>query len=212
MTEKFDMNPVFEAMSAMQKSIRRNQTEQAYFFALKMEEFNPAMLMNRLQEIVVEDIGIGNENLPYIFDTLRKWYFQKLDKGKHGHLELAQIIIIMSNGKKSRDSVNFLKTVDFGIEFEGLDYPIPDYAFDRHTLKGKKMGRSWEHFFKEACKLDQDISNPDWAQACERLVSKYQHGKVRTKQSEKAIAMYWNAKTDQSEKKNAQSGLDNYFD
>jgi len=211
MTEKFDMNPIFEAMSAMQKSIRRNLPEQAYYFALKMEAFNPKMLMNRLQEIVIEDIGNGNPNLPYIFDTLRKWYYIKLEKGKHGHLELVQIILLMASGNKSRDSVNLLKTVDFGIEFEGKEFPIPDYAFDRHTLQGKKMGRGWEHFFKEACKLDKDISNPEWAKTCERLVSTYKRPHQGTKQEQKAQASYWNQKKETTEKKKAQNGLESYF-
>jgi len=212
--EKFDMNPIFEFMSAMQKAIRRNKSEEAYYFALKMEEFNPKMLMNRLQEIVIEDIGNANPNLPYVFDVLRKWYFQKLDKGKHGHLELVQIILLMASGNKSRDSVNLLKTVDFGIEFEGKEFPIPDYAFDRHTLKGKKMGRGWEHFFKEACKLDKDISNPEWAKQCERLISKYQRPPSSrmslTKQQQRAIASYLNS-TSTGDKKDAQQGLEDYF-
>lgn len=211
MTEKFDMNPYFEAMSAMQKSIRRNLPEQAYYFALKMEEFNPKMLMNRLQEIVIEDIGDANPTLPYVFDVLRKWYFEKLDKGKHGHLELVQIILIMASGDKSRDSVNLLKTVDFGIEFEGKHFAIPDYAFDRHTLKGKMKGRGWEHFFREACKLDKDISNPEWAKLCERLVSAYNRPQQGTKQEQKAQASYWNDKNKSAEKKKAQDGLESYF-
>lgn len=212
MSKKFDMNPIFEYLSAMQKAIRRNKTEEAYYFALKLEEFNPKMLMNRLQEIVIEDIGDAFPSLPYVFDTLRKWYFEKMEKQKHGHLELVQIIILMSQGDKSRNSVNLLKTVDFGIEFEGKEFiPIPDEAFDRHTLKGKMKGRGWEHFFKTACYLDKDISDPVWAKECERLVSKYPRPRDGTKQEQHAKASYWNHKGDEhTEKKKAQKGLDGF--
>jgi replication-associated recombination protein RarA len=210
MSERFDMNPIFEAMSAMQKSIRRNLPEQAYYFALKIEAFNPHMMWNRLQTIVVEDIGNANPNLPYVFDVLKKWYFEKMEKTKMPHLELAQVIILMASGYKSRDSVNLLKTVDFGVEFEGKEYPVPDYALDRHTLEGKKMGRNWEHFFKDACKLDQDISNPEWAKSCERLVSTYEKRGTKTKQQEQSMAAYWNNKSGSTEKKTAPRGLDEF--
>ena len=105
---QFDMSKIFEYMSAMQKSIRRNDMESAYFFALKVEEFNPKMLWNRLQIIVSEDIGNANPSLPSTFETLRKWYFDELDKGKSGVLYLAHIISLMTVGGKSRDSDNLI--------------------------------------------------------------------------------------------------------
>ena len=211
MLSKYDMNPIFEAMSAMQKSIRRNKPKDAYYFALKVEEFNPKMLWNRLQEIVSEDIGIANPTLPLTFNVLREWYFEKMEKGKHGHLYLIHAILLMATGAKSRDTVNLLKTVDFGMEFEGLEIPIPDYALDRHTLRGKKRGRGWEHFFNEACKLENDASNPDWASECSRLVSKYPRPSQGTKQEQKAKYAY-NQVTGKAKTTAPPTGLDTFFD
>ena len=31
--------------------------------------------------------------------------------------------------------------------------PIPDFAFDKHTKKGRKLGRGFAHFIEEGCKL-----------------------------------------------------------
>ena len=31
---------------------------------------------------------------------------------------------------------------------------VPDYAYDKHTLKGKRMGRGMKHFFSEGAKIN----------------------------------------------------------
>lgn len=170
---KFDMTQIFEAMSAMQKAIRRNEMETAYYFALKIEEFNPLMLWNRLQVIVSEDIGNANPSLPSTFDTLRNWYYKEMDAGKSGVLQLAHIISLMATGPKSRDSDNLASYVYNRVYYEGDYMPVPDYAFDKHTLKGKMMGRGREHFWTEAVKLDQDVSNKELFGKCVELVQKY---------------------------------------
>lgn len=170
---KFNMNPIFEAMSAMQKYIRRSQPKEAFYFAMKLCEFNPVMMWNRLQEIVSEDIGIVNPNLVVTFEILRKWYYQKMDQKKNGTLYLAHAILLMCQSPKSRDATNLLFNVLYPMEFEGMKYPIPDFAYDRHTAKGKRKGRGWEHFFEEGCKLDPDQSNKEWAIETQRLVEKY---------------------------------------
>ena len=42
---------------------------------------------------------------------------------------------------------------------EGL-VGIPDIAVDKHTARGKQMGRGSEHFIKEGCRLENE--SPDW--------------------------------------------------
>lgn len=158
---KIDMTSIFEAMSAMQKAIRRNEMETAYFFALKIEEFNPIMLWNRLQVIVCEDIGNANPSLPTTFETLRTWYYREMDKGKEGVLILAHVISLMATGPKSRDSDNLCSYVYNKQYFEGDYMEIPDYAHDAHTLKGKKMGRGREWFWTESVKLAEDESDKE---------------------------------------------------
>lgn len=170
------MTPVFEAMSAMQKYIRRSQPKEALYFALKVSEFNPYMMWKRLEVIVSEDIGTANPNLPANFQVLRDWYFngaEGLKNNKSGSLCLAHTILLMCNSPKSRDAVNLLFNVIWANEFEGMEYSIPDFAYDRHTLKGKMRGRGWDHFFEESAKLDPDIGNKEWADETARLVKTY---------------------------------------
>ena len=50
---------------------------------------------------------------------------------------------------------------------------IPDYALDKHTVRGKKMGRGWEHFFTEGTKLEnQTVEDPYEKKAYEALKKK----------------------------------------
>jgi len=134
------MNDMFEYMSAMQKEIRRNNPKHAFYFAWKLEEINPVFMMNRLQEIVSEDIGAAQPNLPMVFQILKKQYFDKMNKGKDGDLELAHLIMLLASGPKSRDTVALIDVVGLGIEHGELNLPIPDYALDKHTRRGKANG------------------------------------------------------------------------
>lgn len=207
---KFDMTPIFEAMSAMQKYIRRSQPKEAFYFAMQIAEFNPYMMWKRLEVIVSEDIGPANPTLPSQFQVLRDWYFngaEGLNKGHAGTLYLAHVILLMCNSPKSRDAVNLLFSVLWKQEFEDLSYPIPDFAYDRHTLKGKMRGRGWEHFFEESCKLDPDVGNKEWADETARLVKTYG---VKTPKSEERVKATYQRLKSHNEKK--QATLDEVFD
>jgi hypothetical protein len=39
--------------------------------------------------------------------------------------------------------------------------PIPDYALDKHTRRGRAMKRGWDHFFTEGMKLANEADLPD---------------------------------------------------
>ena len=168
-----NMTPVFEAMSAMQKAIRRNQMSNAFYWALKLEAFNPKMLWNRLQIIVSEDIGRAQPELAATFEVLRNWYFGDRAKGNDGAVFLAHTISQMASGPKCRDSDNLCVAVKDRQYWEDMNIPIPDEALDMHTLRGKKMGRGIEFWWDEACKLDQEIANEEVKKEAERIERKY---------------------------------------
>jgi len=49
----------------------------------------------------------------------------------------------------------------------------PDYALDMHTMRGRKMGRGYEHFFNEGAKLaNQALEDPYEKSAKEILMKK----------------------------------------
>ena len=50
---------------------------------------------------------------------------------------------------------------------------IPDYALDKHTYRGKKMGRGLDHFFAEGAKLEnQTVEDPYEKKVYEALKKK----------------------------------------
>ena len=65
---------IFEAVSAMQKCIRRCDEYQATYWATELETINPKMVWNRLRVIASEDIGLANPLAPLIVDVLEKNY------------------------------------------------------------------------------------------------------------------------------------------
>lgn len=171
--KNINMTPVFEAMSAMQKAIRRNEMTNAYYWALMLEQFNPKMLWNRLQVIVSEDIGRAQPELAATFEVVRKWYFEELAKGKNGAIQLSHIISQMASGPKCRDADNLCVAVLDRQYYEKFDIPIPDEALDMHTLRGKQMGRGIEFWWDEACKLDQEIVDENVRDEAKRVELQY---------------------------------------
>jgi replication-associated recombination protein RarA len=63
---------------------------------------------------------------------------------------LVHAVIVLARAHKSR-------TVDHAlmVMYEGdrKRLEIPDYALDKHTLRGKRMGRGHEHFFTEGARI-----------------------------------------------------------
>jgi replication-associated recombination protein RarA len=173
MAQKLDMTPVYEAMSALQKAIRRNEMWNAYYWALKLEAFNPKMLWNRLQVIVSEDIGRAQPELAATFEAVRNWYFTDRDKGKNGAIYLSHIISQMASGPKSRDADNLCVAVLERMNYEDCEIPVPDEALDMHTLRGKKMGRGIQFWWDEACKLDQEVAEESIKAEAKRIELKY---------------------------------------
>jgi replication-associated recombination protein RarA len=170
---KINMSPVYEAMSALQKAIRRNEMSNAYYWALKLEAFNTKMLWNRLQIIVSEDIGRAQPELAATFEVVRKWYFENRDKGKDATIQLAHIISQMASGPKSRDADNLASAVRDRQYYERMNMSIPDEALDLHTIRGKKMGRGIEFWWSDACKLDQEVAEEDVKAEAKRVELKY---------------------------------------
>jgi len=148
MTEKkpFDKNRLFELLSALQKSIRRGLEYEALHFAACLEkEYTPSHAWNKLKVIASEDIGCANSNMPILIETLEKQYKEANVEEKP--LFLSNAVITLCKSPKSRIADDLLNVIYGEIQHENKKLPVPDYALDKHTLKGRKMGRGWEHFF-----------------------------------------------------------------
>ncbi len=145
--------PLDEAISALQKEIRRGEERKAYVVALEMLPRYEKYLWRRLLVITMEDISIGNPNAHLHVRSLRDSYFEFRGEGKTGTARhaLANAILIMCRSSKTRiaDHLQCVASVE---HHKGVAV-ISDYAVDKHTARGRQMGRDPKHWLDEGCRL-----------------------------------------------------------
>ena len=141
-----------EVISALQKSIRRGKERDACEFAYEMYITSPQFeekLWRRLLAISVEDIGMGNTNAPIFIHSLnqmrKEFQYNEADRA----MFFVHAIRYLCQSEKDRSSY-LLKNIVIKNFAMGYVPEIPDIAFDKHTTRGKKMGRGSEHFLNEA--------------------------------------------------------------
>ena len=188
---------MFELASVLQKDLRRGKEYEALFWAVKLASQNPTMLWNRLAVIASEDVGPANPTLAVLVDRLRQSYFNAVERKSDSYrLFITHAVIAISRSPKSRIVDDLLNVVYGQIQNENLMLPIPDYAYDKHTSQGKKMGRSWDHFFSEGTKLEnetKDFANP-YADRARKILMKY--GGLKNDWKETAKIMKKNKQAD----------------
>lgn len=153
-----------DVASALQKSIRRGDARLAGYFAIEMFESGyAAYTWRRLLVVSAEDCaGIVTTEIQALYDA---WVvIDKAKRGK-GRVFLAKATILLCMAKKSRDAdhldilVYDAKAVSDDVIEQALasaratEEPIPDYAFDVHTGKGKRDGKTRRDFI-----LDEDAA------------------------------------------------------
>ena len=145
----------FEVVSTFQKAIRRGDEDLALFFGIEIEQSNRhEALWRRMKVIISEDIGLANDRAAIMIDTLHRSYKEARVQKKPSHPErlmLVHAILYLCRSPKSR-------LVDWALNvcypFHGSELKeIPDYAFDMHTAKGKRLGRDLAHFAAHGAKL-----------------------------------------------------------
>ena len=157
----------YELISGLQKFIRRSKEEQALYCFYELEAANLYnVAQNRLKIIIYEDCGISNPSLlnsiPQHIEQMNSWY-----KKKNGawRLVLGNIILQACRGEKTRIADHFVSSVAFKrVNGWVLNLDDYDYVFDKHTKKGKAMGRGREHFMSEAIKIEENTNFNDYVQ------------------------------------------------
>lgn len=151
---------LWEASSAIQKSIRRGDEDTALFFTaeLWLSGFGE-YVWKRLRIISSEDVGLAEPNISANIQALYQMYVEQTKKsdGKHSpeRLFLVHAVLMLCRARKSRLVDWTLVTYFAGHDGRGNKLlAIPDVALDKHTSRGRKMGRGFEHFFKEGTKLE----------------------------------------------------------
>jgi replication-associated recombination protein RarA len=141
-----------EVSSAMQKCIRRGLEEDALFWATELDLSGfGEYVWKRLKIIASEDIGLEEGSIRAVavralYDNWREQ--RKKDDTRHApeRLFLVHAVLALSRSFKSRVVDNALI-----VFYEGAreKRSIPDFALDRHTQRGRRLHRGWDHFFTE---------------------------------------------------------------
>jgi replication-associated recombination protein RarA len=156
----------FEASSAFQKAIRRNDEKIALYFMV--EFFNSGYdqyVWKRIKQITSEDIGLAEPSMIATVAALHSSYdeLKKDNKdNKPERLYLVHAVTMLCRAKKSR--LLDWAMIKLWREHDTLEVPVPDWAQDMHTLKGKSMGRSLQHFYNEGTNLANHEEQPGEAQ------------------------------------------------
>ena len=141
-----------EAVSAMQKCIRRGLEEDALYWAKELyltDRPTAGIAWSRLRVIASEDIGLAGNACVYV-QALHESYIKANDYEGNGRLFFIHAVLVCVRSLKSRVVDHALM-----VAFEGLQKrEVPDWALDKHTKRGKMKGRGFEHFFEVGAKLN----------------------------------------------------------
>lgn len=153
----------FEVSSAFQKSVRRGLEEEAMYWAVELFNSNfDEYLWKRIRIISSEDVGLAEPNISANIQALYSMYIEqkkkKDDKHQPERLFLTHAVIMLCRAKKSRIIDHAL--LHFWNRHPHNHLPIPDFAYDKHNEKGRKMKRGWKHFFEEGTQLENLASLP----------------------------------------------------
>ncbi len=156
--------PADHVISALQKEIRRGNTENAALLAYEMILTSPAMedyLWHRLQVISVEDIGFGDKAAPVLVHSL--FEMTKACDRSVGERKLYAIHAVryLCQCDKDRSSDEMVNWIIHAIENGSASPVIPDYALDMHTEAGQKKGRGRRYFFEEASRINPELPGRD---------------------------------------------------
>ena len=146
-----------EVKSALQKAIRRGNEEGAMFWAVELAESGLSWsLWQRLKAIAIEDCA-GMEPIVFVSQCA----FAAL-KSREGSMYAAKAALELARAPKDRTADDFICwMVDGRKQGEFVEPVIPDIALDKHTKRGRKMGRGGSHFFHVGAVLKGDTSRYD---------------------------------------------------
>jgi replication-associated recombination protein RarA len=142
-----------EVISAIQKEVRRSNERNALYWSMELEQEFHHHLWSRLSIICAEDIGIASMETS-LFVAHCKEEYSRLRKIKNtgATMFLVNAVTAMCRAPKSRlsDDLNHVvhrRSIEDWME-------IPDYALDKHTARGKRLGRGFDHWITEGAKLE----------------------------------------------------------
>ena len=143
--------PFGEVVSSLQKRIRAGDPREAAYWAVEIEACGGKerkYLWNRLKVIVSEDIGPTKEgnDLAVLIATLADNYHDAWSRRNDSYrLFLMHGMIAMCAASKTR----ICDDMAVCVYQQSERYEIPDNALDKHTARGRRMGRGVDHWLNE---------------------------------------------------------------
>jgi replication-associated recombination protein RarA len=178
----------YEVMSAWQKAVRRGDEKMALYWSHELFLSNYAShLWSRLRVMASEDVGPTDSGVA----TLVRALYENWEQEKDNPLYQTHAVLALVRAPKSRLVDHATICAKLTIENK-LSHPsIPDYALDKHTDKGRNMGRWWKFFREVGALLDQPngvkpLPDP-YEEKCFELLEKHEplpkdlNGGVETK-------------------------------
>ena len=151
-------------ISALQKEIRRGNTENAALLAYEMIITSPALedyLWHRLKVISVEDIGFGEPLAPILMQNLFEMN-SSCDRGvSERRLYAIHAVRYLCLCRKDRSTDEMINWINYATRLGHVLPVIPEYALDMHTAEGQKKGRGRRHFFEEASRVIPEVQDRD---------------------------------------------------
>src|SRR5262245_48714897 len=168
-------------ISALQKEIRRGNTENAALLAYEMIITSPALedyLWHRLKVISVEDIGFGETLAPVLLQSLYEMC-SACDRGvSERKLYAIHAVRYLCSCKKDRSTDEMINWINHSSRLGKVRPMIPDYALDMHTAEGQQKGRGRRHFFEEASRVIPEVSDRDRTYL-ERIMTMLESGEIK---------------------------------
>lgn len=153
---------LLEVISALQKEIRRGKEFEALYWAFELLPNFERYFWRRLKVIINEDIGIANPTLIILVQTLSEQYFEFRERGDlSAVLCVANAILSACRSLKTRVGDNMVVVMMEKIAHGEIKLEIPDYALDKHTQRGRSMGRGFKHWVEEGSQIDREDPNID---------------------------------------------------
>lgn len=151
------LNP-FVCVSALQKCIRRGMEREAMEFAVELTRTSKAYfswMCNRIEICAHEDIGLADPAV-VVFVALsveqaRRHY--KADRLGECMIMVGNAIRLMCRALKSREGDHYQAVCMLRSELDDYAPVVPEFAVDKHSHEGRKLGRGVEHFRSEAGRL-----------------------------------------------------------
>ena len=140
----------WDCVSALQKFIRRGMEREAMEVACEMGHTSKpfaSWVANRLEFIAQEDIGLAD---PAIIPLVRvccqqakEWWADDPNGLARWRMPIGTAIRAMCRALKSREGDHFQAAVGLRSELENFAPTIPDWCYDKHTIKGKALGHHY---------------------------------------------------------------------